>query len=99
MDCSIALTNVASTPSNPSFAYNSAGTESVGDMNTFFVNADSTNCAITSCTVFLADCSSAYTSGLISMASSSPFAMTANRNEVGGYTETVCVSCTNGADT
>ena len=33
------------------------------------------------------------------MANSSPWAITANKNVVAGYTETVCISCFNGFQT
>jgi hypothetical protein len=52
--------------------------------NTYFSNIDSTNCPITSCSLFESDCTTSLSSP-VSMESSSPWSVTAMKNEVSGY--------------
>jgi hypothetical protein len=68
------------------------------DWNTYFGNTDTNNCGITSCTLYESDCSTAL-SNPVSMAGVSPFDVTALKNVLAGYSQTMCVSCTNGAQT
>ena len=59
----------------------------------FFQTSDSTNCPITSCSLSLRGCTGSPTYS--SMSSSSPFGITSQRNVQAGYTEQLCVTCTN----
>ena len=70
-------------------------TQLLGDWDTFFDNADTTNCAVTSCTLKIQGCGAAYTPGNQAVAGTTPFGITATKNVNGGYIETVCVSCSN----
>jgi hypothetical protein len=67
------------------------------DWDTYF-NTDSTNCPIISCTLYDSDCITISTDK-VTMESSSPWSVTAMKNEIAGYTKTMCVKCTNGAQT
>jgi len=99
MDCSIALVAPASAPTNPTLAYNTGTpTSQVGSWTDFMQNSDATNCGITSCLIKRPACNAAYVPGELSIAGSSPWAITANQNIQAGYTETICVECTNGAE-
>ena len=82
---------------DPSFDYASTGTEALGDYTNAFTNSESTDCPITSCSMKAQNCISAYVPGQLAMGASTPWALTANKNVFGGYTETVCLECTNGA--
>ena len=97
LDCAQSLTD-ATAPSNPVLTYDFASpTESLGDWTTFFVNSDTANCPIVECALKLPGCSTAYTSGELSISGTDPFTLTANKNVVAGWTETVCIECHNGA--
>jgi len=49
-DCSTSLASQPTAPLDPTYNYmSSGGTEIAGDWTTFFTNADSTNCPVTSC--------------------------------------------------
>jgi hypothetical protein len=97
--CAPMSLNTTPSPTNPNkFAYNGVSTTiSVGDWSTFFENPGLDNCVMSSCDVYdNSDCLTAYAPGELSTGSSSPFTITANRNIDGGWTETVCVKCSNG---
>ena len=98
MDCSTALTPITSNPTNPVLTYNTGTpTSDLGGWTIFVTNADTTNCAITSCVLKESGCGSAYSAGELTI--TSPWTVTANQNVQAGYSEPVCVSCTNGPDT
>jgi len=100
MDCSTALTSIAGNPTNPVLTYNSGTpTSALGGWTIFVANADTTNCAITSCVLKASGCGSAYSAGELTIGGLTPWTVTANQNVQAGYDETVCVSCTNGFDT
>jgi hypothetical protein len=67
------------------------------DWNTYLSNTETANCPITSCTLFEAGCSTPLTSP-ISMGAL-PFDVTALKNDPVGYTQDMCIECTNGAQT
>ena len=92
----------ALTPADVTVAFDSVTTSgSVGQWDTFFANSDAANCPVTSCTLYGFDCSTAYATAYtgpeMSVAASTPFVITAMNDNAAGWTEAVCVSCTNGA--
>jgi hypothetical protein len=102
--CTSTLSAAASVKANPTMAYNSVTTtESTGIWTDFFQNSDTTNCPVTACTLYASPCPTAYattySSGKQLMSGISPWGITANKNILAGWTETVCISCTNGAQT
>jgi hypothetical protein len=66
--------------------------------DSYFSNTDTTNCPITSCTLYESGCSTALSSP-VSIGGSSPWDVTALLNQMNGYSQSMCVSCTNGAQT
>ena len=66
--------------------------------DSYFSNTDSTNCPVTSCTLYESDCTTVLSSP-VSIGSSTPWDITALRNTLAGYSQTMCISCTNGAQT
>jgi hypothetical protein len=98
MDCGISLT--AKTPANPTLIFDAVTTtESVGDQSVFFENADGLNCPITSCSILAVGCGTAYPPGELSISGSFPFTVTSNKNVLVGWTETVCIECSNALQT
>jgi hypothetical protein len=98
--CYSVLAAIGTAPTNPSLTYDAVTTtQSVGDMDTFFTNTDTINCAISSCTMYGSDCSTAYATAYpltyLSMASSTPWGITATKNINVGWAETICMACTN----
>jgi hypothetical protein len=84
---------------SPTLIYDSITTTgSLGDWTTYFVNADTVNCDITSCVLKAQGCLTAYSPGNLVIAGSMPFAITATKNIPAGWSETVCVECTNAQD-
>jgi hypothetical protein len=60
------------------------------------LNTDTTNCGISSCTIYDSDCSSVITDATkITLGSTDPWDAMAVRNEASGYTISICVECTN----
>ena len=70
--------------------------ESIGDWATFFTKAGA-GCAVTSCIVMAAGCTAAYTGNKFTLTLTTPFAINAKKDVAGGYSETVCIKCTNDA--
>ena len=102
--CITALNPIAPSPTDPLiFTYHASNTQTIGDWTTFMTSTSSPTCDPTSCTLYGAGCSTAYATaypgGKTSIAGSTPWAITAARNENAGWTETICVLCTNGQDT
>ena len=95
-DCATALTAKAGATNSFILFYQAASTGPIGEWTTYFDDADTTNCAITSCVIKSADCSGAYAGSHITIASSLPFAIEGARSIQAGWTETICVECTNG---
>jgi len=90
----------AAAPSNPTFAYDAVTTiETIGGWSLFVANSDAANCPVTSCSIYdgSSSCLISYLGGQLSVASTDPFTITANKNVQAGWTETVCVACINGA--
>jgi hypothetical protein len=65
------------------------------DLDTYFANTDTVNNGITGCTLYENDCSIEMIDP-ISIDSSTPFDVTARRDIPEGYSETICIECTNG---
>ena len=66
----------------------------------FFQNTDTTNCPITSCSLYdSGSCGTGAYSGAaeVSMDASSPWGITASVTETAGYSWPTCVRCSNGA--
>lgn len=61
----------------------------------FFDNSEPAGCPITSCAIKAGGCGSAYSPGQLTLSASTPFTVTANRNVIAGYSETVCIECKN----
>ena len=99
MDCAVSLASIS--PVDPLFQYSAVGpTEAIGDWTYLFENLDYVNCGVvSSCSLKTDDCSGPYTPGEITMAASSPWAITATSTDRNGWTETICVECTNGPST
>ena len=88
----------------PTFAYASSGTVPIADWTNIIANSEtSPTCDPTSCELRSSDCSQLYSTvypmGRLTIASSSPWAITSVRNVVAGWVETVCLQCTNTYDT
>jgi len=80
MDCSTALTpqSISAADMDVTFTYNQGGGTVVGkNINDLFINADSINCPVTSCVLKTADCSAPFTSSYITIAGSTPWAVSA----------------------
>lgn len=78
--------------SSPTFTVGSGWTS-------FFQNNDATYCPVLSCTLKNAGCSTTYTGSDMSISGTTPWVITAVRNNLAGYITTVCVECTNGRQT
>jgi hypothetical protein len=103
---SVSLSSCNSVLSSPSAAADSgtftwdvnSGTENIYPVSssswtswsTYFSNTDSANCPITACALYESGCSTALTSP-VSIASSSPWLVTAEKGIVAGYTQSMCV--------
>jgi hypothetical protein len=93
LDCQNAISDPASAPTSSSLTYNPATSSSIiypisstwTSWDSFFSNSDTTNCAITSCSLYEADCSTALSSP-VSIGSSSPWNVAATQNILAGYT-------------
>ena len=98
-DCRNHLSIVSVPPNNPILTFNTVTTTTnIGNMDSFFTNLDATICGITSCSIYLSDCSSAYSGSYISFTDSSPFNIVAVMNIQVGYTVDLCYTCTNNQD-
>ena len=110
-DCSNVLTVPTTAPDavTLSYSYNSCpgyGCETIHpdssysstQWDNYFSNTDSTNCAISSCTLYDTGCVTERSTN-VWMESSSPWDVIADRNDLTGYDLTLCVSCTNGVQT
>lgn len=64
----------------------------------YFSNTDSSNCPITECSLYESDCSTGF-SGDVFIDSSTPLLVEMLRNQINGYSHSLCVKCTNGAQT
>jgi hypothetical protein len=89
---------------NPrTFAYHASNTEVWGGWTYYFANSQSSACDPTTCTLWGVGCSSAYSSvypsGKITMAGSSPWGFTSVKNVMAGWSEYICLKCTNGQQT
>ena len=99
--CHTSLNPPATAPTNPmNFNFHATNTETVATgWSVFASNSDTTNCAVTSCTLYFKGCTipyaTKYPSGHVSISSTFPFAITATVNEHLGYVEELCVSCSN----
>ena len=92
--CGSTLTAPTSTPDPVSLTYSSSDSSdriyplssmSSTDWDTYFANTASSNCPITSCSLFEAGCSTALTSP-VSIGSTSPFNVIALKSDAAGYT-------------
>jgi len=93
-DCSTALSNQVVLPLTFAFdAMNSVVTNN--GWTSFFNNADSTNCAITSCSLKAQD-GLLFSGEHISIAGTYPWELSVNVNIPAGWNETIDVECTNG---
>lgn len=95
-NCGSALTAKADAPSSKEFNYVASGLEALGGWSTFFDNADDSNCGISSCVLKNSDCTGDYPGGQLSVGSGSLFVVSANKGIQAGWTETVCIECSNG---
>jgi hypothetical protein len=106
--CSSSLTVPSSSPSAKSLTYYSSTSSYYTSYEIYldssgwdysygyFSNSMSSDCPITSCSLYDSDCSTPRSTD-ISMDSSSPWDVHADRTVLAGYSYTICVSCTNGA--
>ena len=103
--CGDKLTAPSATPDAISMTYSISDSDdmiyplssmSSTDWDTYFANSDSTNCGITSCSLFENGSSTALTTP-ISIGSSTPFDVTALKSDIAGYSLTISIQCTNGA--
>jgi len=107
-DCSSTLiVPVSPTPVPPdaiSLTYASGSTSTINiitpwsDWDSYFSNTETSDCPITGCTLYESDCSTVMSSP-ISIGVSSPWDIFANIAIPAGYSETLCVECTNGSQT
>jgi hypothetical protein len=97
--CRISLSNLGAAPtSHPTMTYDHlTTTELVGGWSLLFVSSDQTNCAISACLVMAQGCLSVYGGNKLTIGSTNPFTITARKDYNPGYTETVCIKCTNDA--
>jgi hypothetical protein len=105
-DCSSTLT-LPSAADAVSLLYSSSDLSDVihpssgmssSDWDSYLTNSDTSNCPITTCSLFEAGCSTLLSSP-VSMEASTPWDVTALTNFPAGYTQSMCVECTNGAQT
>lgn len=86
-------------PTNPKLVAHSSTTSSstINTWSDFFSNLDATNCPVTLCTLKAIGCvnsyASAYPIGKLSITSSTSLEAVVNIDQ--GWTETVCIICTN----
>lgn len=74
VSCGSSLSAVSSLPTIPNRPYSSSSTLfDIVDWDDVFQNGDTSNCAITSCTIYESDCSTSYTGSNLSGLSSLPF--------------------------
>ena len=93
MDCRTKFT--ANSPSVPTFLHDPANpVRTIGDMDFFFTNTEPIECPLT-CVLKQDGCSIAYLPGQVFIDVSSPFLITASANIEPGYSETICVECSN----
>ena len=63
----------------------------------FFRSTDPVNCPITACKLMSQGCDSDYLGRYMTMKQSAPWTMTTQLNRAVGYSETVCIKCSNSA--
>jgi hypothetical protein len=95
IDCTGMLT-IAPAPTNQILNFNTA-TPSLSLLNaeTFFVNQNPVDCPVTGCSLLASGCGSAFASTEVTMAVTTPWAITATRNTPAGYVRSACIQCTN----
>jgi hypothetical protein len=100
-DCSNVLSSSIS-PEDVSFDYDSVSvpetislTSSWTSLDVHFGNTDTTCCPITSCLLYENDCITPMSSP-VSMEGTSPWGIEALKDLSAGYTQTLCVKCSNG---
>jgi hypothetical protein len=71
---------------------------SFNDWDDHFNNQYTTDCPITSCSLYENDCSTSF-SGNVAMSATSPWSITMDRTITAGYQYDLCVKCTNGHQT
>jgi hypothetical protein len=105
VDCSSVLSASTSAESVSVSYHSSTTSEEVNiissswtSWNVFFSNSDTTNCPITSCSLYESGCSTEMNDP-VNMGDSTPWDMTAEKDRTAGYSQSLCVSCTNGAQT
>lgn len=94
IDCEGKITYKSSRPTSYTVAY--AGASSVANVKTksdFF--DETTRCPITACSILNADCIAAYSGTLITIDTLTPFQIKAKTDQKPGYTEVICIQCTN----
>ena len=94
------LTPVVAAPTNPKdFTYDAAVSGAVGTWSNFVANSDTTNCAITSCTLYGKGCvtpyATAYPTGHLSVTGTPPVNIETTRNSHDAWVEEICISCSN----
>ena len=97
--CFTSLTDASPAKANVALTYDASTIDTIGQVSDFVVNSDATNCPVTTCGLYAAGCTTpyatAYPSEHLVIESATPWTITARRNNYHGYTETVCVKCTN----
>ena len=95
--CFASLSNRSPGPTNPMLFSYAATAGTVGDWTSFFQDSNTadTNCNPTSCLLFNGDCTASYAAvypeGKLSIATTTPFGISAARSVHPGWIETVCI--------
>ena len=99
IDCSAVLSLGTPTALTP-LTYNAATTtQDIAAGNSgFFVNSEPVNCLLTSCSLlsYASGTCGTYSGRIRIPVNSSPWTINADKNVNLGYSETFCISCTNG---
>jgi len=99
MDCKIAIEFATTLPNNPVFNFNSLiTTRTVENYNSFFKVLDEVYCYLTTCAIRNPGCGP-YSGSRITISGITPFAISMPQNVVEGWTETICIECSNGQQT
>lgn len=81
-----------------SYTLDSARSNSNKNALDFLASSDKINCPITSCALKEKDCVGSY-KGSIALSTKAPFEISGNSNQEKGWSEDVCLVCTNKDET